>query len=88
MIAGFFKLPQREQPHNVRTKLEEKEKEDISSTGRVSLSLSLSLRVYVLAALAKSSQLKACIDVRIMLLVETGILISRRATVGQNFVGR
>lgn len=84
MIAGFFKLPQREQPHNVRTKLEEKEKEDISSTG----SLPLSLCVYVLAALAKSSQLKACIDVRIMLLVETGILISRCATVGQNFVGR
>lgn len=40
--------------------------------------------VYVLAALAKSSQLKSGIDVRIMLLVETSILISSCATVGQN----
>ena len=34
------------------------------------------------------SQLKRCIDVRIMRLVETRILISFCATVGQNYVTR
>lgn len=67
----------------MKTKLEEGEEE-----GRYLALVELSLCVYVLAALAKSSQLKACIDVRIMLLVEASILISSCATAGQDCVLR
>lgn len=47
-----------------------------------------SLCIYVVAALAKSSQLKPCIDMRIMLLVETSILISSCATVAGRYLWR
>ena len=73
----FSFLAQRGRRHNVKTKLEEEERY---------VALWSSLCVYVLAAPAKSSQLKPSIDVRIMLLVETGILISCCATVGRSCV--
>lgn len=72
----FFKLAQQERHHNAKTELE----------NQIHQALVESLSIYVLAAVAKSSQFKPYIDVRIMLLVGTSILISCCATVGQNSV--
>lgn len=73
-----FKLAQQEQHHNAKTKLE----------NQIHQALVEFLSIYVLAAVAKSSQFKPYIDVRIMLLVGTSILISCCATVWQNCVVR